>query len=120
MFRRFKSYVYNTNNYKRLNEFTSAYGGNTQPYTLTMTSFTEMHIAPLPSSSLYFFRGTAENNFILEANAPYYENDISIEYGNINIEKRLAISGTVNSIIYICDFNGQFMNLEIPCSVKVI
>lgn len=107
-----------TNNYKRLNEFYSAYGGNTQPYTLSMTSFTETHIAPLPSSSLYFFKGTAENNFILEANAPYYENGISIENGNVNLERRLNISGSVNSILHI-GFSGQFTNLEIPCSIKV-
>lgn len=107
-----------TNNYKRLNEFRSAYGGNTQPYTLSMTSFTETHFGLLPSSSLYFFRGTAENNFILEANAPYYENGISIENGNVNLERRLNISGSVNSILKI-GFSGQFMNLEILCSVKV-
>lgn len=107
-----------TNNYKRLNEFPSAYGGNTQPYTLSMTSFAETHIAPLPSSSLYFFRGTAENNFILEANAPYYENGISIEDGSVNIKKRLYISGRVNSILNFT-FSGKFMNLEIPCKVKL-
>lgn len=107
-----------TNNYKRLNEFPSAYGGNTQPYTLSMTSFTETHIAPLPSSSLYFFKGTAEGNFMLETTPPYYQNGIGIEYGNVNIDKRLYISGNVNSILHI-NFSGQFTNLEIPCSIKV-
>lgn len=108
-----------TNNYKRLNEFTSAYGGNTQPYTLSMTPFTETHIWVLPSSTLYFFKGTAEGNFMLESNAPqYYQNGISIENGSVNIDGRLNISGNVNSILKI-GFSGQFTNLEIPCSVKV-
>lgn len=107
-----------TNNYKRLNDFYSAYGGNTQPYTLSMTSFTETHFGLLPSSTFYFFRGTAENNFILEANAPYYHNGISIENGDVGTFGRLNISGNVNSILKI-GFSGQFTNLEIPCSVKV-
>lgn len=108
-----------TNNYKRLNEFDSAYGGNTQPYMLSMTSFTETHFGLLPSSTLYFFKGTAEGNFMLESNAPqYYQNGISIENGSVNIDGRLNISGNVNSILKI-GFSGQFMNLEIPCSVKV-
>ena len=109
-----------TNNYKRLNEFRSAYGGNTQPYTLTMTSFTETHthIAPLPSSILYFFKGTAKNNFILEANAPYYENGISITDGDVGCSGRLALSGSINSILNFT-FLGKFMNLEIPCKVKL-
>lgn len=103
-----------TNNYKLLNNFKSAYGGNTQTYSLLQSSSVETHFSP----SLYFFKGTAEGNFMLETTAPYYQNDISIENGSVNIERRLYISGSVNSILHI-GFSGQFTNLEIPCSIKV-
>lgn len=107
-----------TNNYKRLNEFNSAYGGNTQPYKLLMTSFAETHIAPLPSSSVYFFKGTAEGNFMLETTPPYYQNGISIVDGDVGESGRKALSGSINSILNFT-FSGKFMNLEIPCKVKL-
>jgi hypothetical protein len=107
-----------TNNYKRLNEFASAYGGNTQEYTLDVDTEQLVHI-PLPLSSYVSYNATLQAPFMLDnTQPPYYHNGISIFDGDVGNGGRIALSGSINSILKFT-FLGKFMNLEIPCKVKL-
>lgn len=107
-----------TNNYKRLNDFYSAYGGNTQEYTLDVDIEQLVHI-PLLFSSDVSYNATLKAPFMLDnTQPPYYQNGISIFDGDVGESGRIGLSGSINSILKFT-FSGKFMNLEIPCKVKL-
>lgn len=108
-----------TNNYKRLNEFPSAYGGNTQEYTLDVDTEQLVHI-PLLLSSYVSYNATLQAPFMLDnTQPPYYQNGIGIFDGDVGNSGRIALSGSINSILYFTFSSGKFMNPEIPCKIKL-